>query len=461
MMQNTHDTIIALATGIDRGSIAIIRLSGSDSIDMVNRCFSGKNLTSADGNTIHLGNIHSEGQILDQVLVSVFRSPHSYTGENSIEISCHANPLIIDSIITTLAEQGARLARPGEFTFRSFMNGKMSLSQAEAVADLISTKSNQGLRNSLRQLNGELNIKLDQLKEEITEIRSVLEALLDFPEEEDITGISEDKISERLAALSLNIKHLSDSYNQAKILGGSITVTIIGKTNVGKSTLMNALLGEDRVITSHIPGTTRDIVHEEIIIDDIHFKLIDTAGLRDTIDDIERKGIEKTRAKIAISDILLWVIDNREPWSPRLFEYIKSIIVNSTRKIIIVINKCDLKTNPQIMKMINRTGLSSVKTSALYSTGIKKLKKTIIEKIITESNLISTDLIITNLRQKKVLDDLLVHVDNAKKIIRNQRGYEFACVDLRQASETIGEITGETATEDILERIFSTFCIGK
>ncbi len=461
MMQNTHDTIIALATGIGRSSIAIIRLSGSDSITMVNKRFNGKDLTSVDGSTIHLGNIYNKEQILDQVLVSVYRAPHSYTGENSIEISCHANPLIIDNIITTLIKQGARLAKPGEFTFRSFMNGKMSLAQAESVAELISTKSSQGLKNSLRQLNGELNIKLDQLKEEIIEIRSLLEALLDFPEEEDIANIAEDRIIARLKTLESDIKRLTDSYNQAKILSGSITVTIIGRTNVGKSTLMNAILGEDRVITSHIPGTTRDIVHEDIIIDDMHFKLIDTAGLRDTVDDVERKGIEKTKAKIAISDILLWVIDHREPWSPKLFNHIKSIVADNTGKIIIVINKCDLKTYPQIIKMINKTGLSSVKTSALNGTGIKKLKKTIIEKIITESHRLSDDLIITNLRQKKVLDDLLIHVGNARKVIKKQRGYEFACVDLRQASETIGEITGETVTENILDRIFSTFCIGK
>ncbi len=460
-MQNTHDTIIALATGIGRSSIAIIRLSGSDSIDLVNRSFNGKDLTSAAGNTIHLGNIYNEGQILDQVLVSVFRTPHSYTGENSIEISCHANPLIIDNIITVLLKDGARLAGPGEFTFRSFMNGKMSLAQAESVAELISTKSSQGLKNSLRQLNGELNIKLDRLKEEIIEIRSMLEALLDFPEEEDVANISEDKIGNRLESLESDIKRLSDSYNQAKMLSGSITVTIIGRTNVGKSTLMNALLGEDRVITSHIPGTTRDIVHEDIIIDDIHFKLIDTAGLREAADEIERKGIEKTRAKIAISDILLWVIDHQEPWSVKLFDNIKSLVPDSTGKIIIVVNKCDLKTRPQLLKMINKTGLSFVKTSALHGTGIKKLKKTIIDKIIQESQRLSDDLIITNLRQKKVLDDLHQQVGNARKVIKKQRGYEFACVDLRQASETIGEISGETVTEDILERIFSTFCIGK
>jgi tRNA modification GTPase len=461
MMQHTLDTIVALATGISRSSIAIIRLSGRDSINLVNKTFSGKDLTRAGGNTIHLGHIYDEGQILDQVLISVFKAPHSYTGEDSIEISCHANPLIIDSIIRTLIKQGARLAKPGEFTFRSFMNGKMSLTQAESVAELISTKSSQGLKNSLRQLNGELNIKLDQLKAEIIEIRSLLEALLDFPEEEDIANISEDKIDKRLELLNSNIKRLADSYNQAKILSGSITVTIIGRTNVGKSTLMNALLGEDRVITSHIPGTTRDTIHEDIIIDDIHFKLIDTAGLRNTVDDIERKGVERTRAKIAISDILLCVVDHKEPWSATLSDYIKSFVADSPGKIIIVINKSDLKINPQLVKMIKKTGLSFVKTSALHGKGIKKLKKTIIEKILTESHRLSDDLIITNLRQKKVLDDLLAQVSNARKVIKKQRAYEFACADLRQASETIGELTGETVTEDILERIFSTFCIGK
>jgi len=461
-MRHIHDTIIALASGVSRGSsIAIIRLSGDDSINLVKNCFKGKDLKAVEGNTIHLGNIQDKEQVLDQVLVSIYREPHSYTGENSVEISCHANPFIVDSIITTFIKQGARLAKPGEFTFRSFMNGKMSLSQAESVAELINARSSQGLRNSLRQLNGELNFKLDRLKDEIIDIRSLLEAVLDFPEEEDVANIAEDKVLERLKILESEIKRLSDSYNQAKILSGSITVTIIGRTNVGKSTLMNSLLGEERVITSHIPGTTRDIVHEDIIIDDIHFKLIDTAGLRDTLDDIEQKGMEKTRAKIAVSDILLWVIDHNEPWPQKLFNHIKSIVGRNTAKIIIVLNKCDLKTNPQILNNIKKTGLSSVKTSALHGTGIGKLKKTIIEKIIAESHRIPDDLIITNLRQKKVLDDLLIHIQNARKVIKKKQGYEFASVDLRQASQTLGEITGETATESILNRIFSTFCIGK
>jgi tRNA modification GTPase len=461
-MQNTHDTIIAPATSAGHGgSIAVIRLSGSESIKMVNKCFQGYDLTTAGGNTIHVGKIQDNERLLDQVLVSIYREPHSYTGENSVEISCHSNPFIVDSIVTTLLKQGARLARPGEFTFRSFMNGKMSLSQAEAVGELINSRSSQALRNSLRQLNGELNIKLDQFKAEIIDIRSLVEGVLDFPEEEDIGKITDEKILERLKILESEVKRLSESYNQAKILSGSITVTIIGRTNVGKSTLMNAILGEERVITSHLPGTTRDIIHEDIIIDDIRFKLIDTAGLRDAIDEIEQKGIEKTRNRIAVSDILLWVIDHNELHALKLYDQLKTIVGGNTNKIIIVLNKCDLKTNPQIQKTIRKTGLSSVKTSALQGTGISKLKKTIIEKIIAESHRLSDDLIITNLRQKKVLDDLLMHIRAAGRTIKKQQGYEFASVDLRQASETLGEITGETVTEDIINRIFSTFCIGK
>jgi tRNA modification GTPase len=460
-MINSHDTIIALASARGRGSIAIIRLSGRDSISLVNKSFKGKDLSSIAGNTIHFGGIFDQEQMIDQVLVAVFREPHSYTGENSVEISCHANPLIIDNIINILVKQGARLAKPGEFTFRAFMNGKMSLTQAEAVAELVSTKSIEGIRNSLRQLNGELNSKLDEISNNITDIRSLLEATLDFPEEDDISIVQAEDIIQRLKKVESEVKQLVESYNYAKILSGSITVTIMGRTNVGKSTLMNALLGEDRVITSNIPGTTRDIIHEDMIINDIHFKLIDTAGLRDTINDIEVKGIEKTIAKIETSDLLLWVIDHTDRWPLKLFDQIKSIIKEETDKIIIVINKCDQKTNLQTEKVIKKAGITVVKTSALKGTGIKKLKITIIKKIAFESQKLSEDLIITNLRQKKILDQVIIHTRQARKTIEKERGYEFASVDLRQAAEIIGEITGETTGEQILDRIFANFCIGK
>ena len=460
-MFNSHDTIVALASARGRGSISIIRVSGKDSIDLVNQCFKDKNLTTVDGNTIHFGYIIDQEKMIDQVLVAVYKEPQSYTGENSVEITCHANPLIIDNIINILINKGARLARPGEFTFRAFMNDKMNLTQAEAVAELVSTKSLQGVRNSLRQLHGELHNRLDEILNEINDIRSMLEAVLDFPEEDETLIVKEGHISERLENIETVVQKLADSYNHAKILSGSISVTIIGKTNVGKSTLMNAILGEDRVITSHIPGTTRDIIHEDIIIDDIHFKLIDTAGLRDSFDDIELKGIERTKAKIEISDILLWVIDHTEKWPSKLFNQIETIIKGETNKIIIVLNKSDLKTNSRLENEIKKSGISTVHTSALSGKGIQKLKSTILEKIVNESQKISDDLIITNLRQKKILDKVKLHIRQARKIIEKRGGYEFASIDLREISEIMGEISGETTTEDILDRIFSNFCIGK
>lgn len=460
-MFNSHDTIVALASARGRGSISIIRVSGKDSIDLVNQCFKDKNLTTVDGNTIHFGYIIDQEKMIDQVLIAVYKEPQSYTGENSVEITCHANPLIIDNIINILINKGARLARPGEFTFRAFMNDKMNLTQAEAVAELVSTKSLQGVRNSLRQLHGELHNRLDEILNEINDIRSMLEAVLDFPEEDETLIVKEGHISERLENIETVVQKLSDSYNHAKILSGSISVTIIGKTNVGKSTLMNAILGEDRVITSHIPGTTRDIIHEDIIIDDIHFKLIDTAGLRDSFDDIELKGIERTKAKIEISDILLWVIDHTEKWPSKLFNQIETITKGEKNEIIIVLNKSDLKTNSRLENEIKKSGISTVHTSALSGKGIQKLKSTILEKIVNESQKISDDLIITNLRQKKILDKVKLHIRQARKIIEKRGGYEFASIDLREISEIMGEISGETTTEDILDRIFSNFCIGK
>lgn len=460
-MYNTNDTIIALASGMGKGSIAIIRLSGSKSIPIVNLNFKGKDLISAAGNTTHFGLIQSNGNEIDQVIVSVFRSPHSYTGEDCVEISCHANALIIDEIMVTMINHGVRLAKPGEFTFRAFMNGKMNLSQAEAVADIIGTKSKYGIRNSLRQLNGDLNFKIEELKNEIVEIRSLLETMLDFSAEEEIKDIKNDDILNRINRVELEINHLAESYNHAKILGGSITIAIIGKTNVGKSTLMNVLLGEERVITSHTPGTTRDIIHEDLMIDGFHFKLIDTAGLRDTLDHVEIKGMEKTRTQISISDIILWVIDGSEPWQTSIFEQIMKILGKKTERLLLVINKNDLQHDQSVQKATRLCGLKSVKVSSLNKTGIKKLKQVIIKMVSEETRKFSDDLIITNLRQKRVLDGVLKHLRKAHYIVQTSQGYEYASVDFQGALNMLGEITGETTTDEILNRIFSSFCIGK
>ena len=460
-MYDMNDTIIALASGLGRGSIAIIRLSGSNSVSIVNQNFKGKDLRSVEGNTIHFGWIWNKVNEIDQVLVFVFKSPFSYTGEDSVEISCHSNALIIDEIISVLIKQGARLAKPGEFTFRAFMNGKMNLSQAEAVADIINTKSRHGIRNSLRQLNGELNSKIIKFRNQIIDIRTLLETVLDFSVDEEIIDLPKEKILENIKSVETEVKRLSNSYNHAKILSGSITITIIGKTNVGKSTLMNVLLGEERAITSHTPGTTRDIIHEDFIIDDIHFKLIDTAGFRDTPDHIERKGIAKTKAQIAVSDIVLWVIDISEPWQPNLFDQIKMALEEKTDKLILVANKTDLQYDESTLNILRNIGLIYVKTSASNKSGIQNLKRSIITKISKESQKFSDDLIVTNIRQKKVLEGVSKYLQNARKTIKENQGYEFASVDLQEALNLIGEISGETATDDILNKIFSNYCIGK
>jgi tRNA modification GTPase len=452
-------TIVALATAIGTGSIAVVRVSGSRAISIVDQIFQGKNLIDAGGNTIHFGKIKNGDFEIDQVIVSLFRSPHSYTGEDVIEISCHANPLIVQEIVEILLSNGAHHATPGEFTLRAFLNGKIDLAQAEAVSDVISAKTKRGLQNSIGQLEGSLTGYLSAIKQKLIEILGLLEIDLDFSEE-DLDVVSAEEIKKGIGQIQEKLEKLTNTFNYGKMFNSAINLVIAGEPNVGKSTLMNYLLGENRAITSHQPGTTRDTIHENVVIDHTFFKLIDTAGLRNTDDIIETAGIERTRQQIATADIILYVLDaSKSKISPK--DIVDRIYQAQKSKYILVANKTDLGISDKIKALKEKTEAPVVYISAITGDGINNLKDEIIKKVSIYQGKAGDEIVITGSRHKKILDQTKKYLENATNALNIKEGFEFVSVDIREALDSLGEITGETATDDILNQIFQSFCIGK
>jgi tRNA modification GTPase len=453
-------TIVALATALGTGSIAVIRVSGEKTVDIVNSNFSGTDLHRAAPNTLHYGSITDHRAVIDTVVVALFRAPHSYTGEDVIEISCHANPLIIDRIMNQLIRSGAAHARPGEFTMRAFLNGKIDLAQAEAVSTVIAAKSAAGLSRAVDQLRGGLSQKTGELKDRIIGIIALLEIDLDFSEE-NIEIASAGMLIKELERLISEVAHLAGSYNYARLFDGTLKISLIGPPNAGKSTLLNTFLGEERAITSETPGTTRDIIHENILIDNTWIKLVDTAGLRTTTDHIETEGIRRTHAQVADSDLVLYMIDLTADIGPAEAGYIRETLEKIPQEVIVVGNKTDGVIKNKTREFIRNTGKPVVEISARNGTGLTGLKKQIMHTIAGGYETYQDELIVSSLRHRDILEKTGENLVNARNALANDLGFECVAIDLREALEHLGEITGETVADDILNTIFAGFCIGK
>ncbi len=450
-------TIAAPATAIG-GSIAVLRVSGDKSYAVVAPVFKGADIQSAAANTIHVGKILSGDEEIDQVVLSLFRAPHSYTGEDVIEISCHSNPLIVDKILQVLLINGADMAKPGEFTLRAFLNGKIDLSQAEAVASLISAKSDTGLRNALRQLDGSVKNVVLSVKDRIQHVLSLMEIDLDFSEENiEIAGHSE--MQQVVSEIISDLDRLRRNHNFADVLNAGIRMSIIGKPNAGKSTLMNALLGKDRAITSDIPGTTRDVIRENVVIDHIMYEVVDTAGIRVTDNFIEKEGIRRTYAESDTADVILLVLDTTEIINEEDLLLYRNIAEIYGERIIYILNKSDIGNTNRFTGFTNHQ--EGVIISAVSGAGIDSLKKTLRERVARHFDKMPDDGLVTTRHQYEVINDTRTHMESALTALKAQSGYEFVAVDLREALHALGRITGETADDDILNRIFSGFCIGK
>lgn len=449
------ETIVALATPMGIGAIGVIRLSGDDAITIANKVFKGKDLTRQASHTIHFGSITDGAIVLDEVLVSLFVAPNSYTRENVVEISCHGSNYIIESIIKLLLKNGARSAKAGEFTLRAFLNGQLDLSQAEAVADLIAANSKATQQVALQQLRGGFSSQLQTLRDQLVQFASLIELELDFAEE-DVEFANRDQLKKLINDILRVVTALIQSFDLGNAIKNGINTVIAGRPNAGKSTLLNALLNEERAIVSHIPGTTRDTIEEVLNIKGINFRLIDTAGIREASDAIEKIGVERTMEKISQSALLVYVYDAEQITIAELDADLESLQQPGIN-MLIVANKADLLSEEQKLTLPQTE--NAIIISARERQHIEELKDKIYHAAVKEQ-LNGNDILVTNVRHLEALqktEDALMRVLNGMETVTS----DFLSMDIKQALHYLGEITGAVTTDDLLENIFSKFCIGK
>src|SRR5690606_27743547 len=464
-----QDTIVALATPSGTGAVAIIRISGPEAIAIANGVFrsvKNKDLTKQKTHTIHLGHILDGNKTLDQVLVSIFKNPNSYTGEDVVEISCHGSTFIQQQIIQLLLRKGCRMAQAGEFTLRSFLNGKMDLSQAEAVADLINSDNEASHQIAMQQMRGGFSNEIAKLREELLNFASLIELELDFAEE-DVEFADRTQFKELLNRIEFVLKRLIDSFAVGNVIKNGIPVAIVGEPNVGKSTLLNALLNEERAIVSDIAGTTRDTIEDELVIGGIGFRFIDTAGIRDTKDVVESIGIQKTFEKIEQAQVVLFLVDSSQ-LTVHSLDNLKIEIEKIKNKypqkpLVVIINKVDLLSDEDVNKITS--GLSTVNCqlstiSAKQKTGIEELKNTLLSFVNTGA-LRNNETIVTNTRHYDSLLKALEAIQKVRFGMESGLSSDLIAIDIKDALYYFGEITGQVSNDELLGNIFANFCIGK
>ncbi len=462
----THqDNIIALATPSGAGAIAVIRISGKEAIKIVDICFqsvkSKKSLSNQKTHTIHLGHIVDDKKTLDEVLVSVFKNPNSYTGENVVEISCHGSMYIQQEIIQLFLRNGCRMANAGEFTLRAFLNGKLDLSQAEAVADLISSENEASHQIAMQQMRGGFSSEIAKLREELLNFASLIELELDFSEE-DVEFADRTQFKTLVERISFVLKRLIDSFAVGNVIKNGIPVAIVGEPNVGKSTLLNALLNEERAIVSEIAGTTRDAIEDEISIDGIGFRFIDTAGIRDTKDIVESIGIKKTFEKIDQAQVVMYLFEatNFKVLSSEFKVQINKIKNKYPQKqLVIIANKVDQLNDNEISKLKYQIP-NALLVSAKKGIGVEALKSKLIGFVNTGA-LRNNETIVTNSRHYDALLKAFEEIQKVKFGLETDLTGDLLAIDIRQALYHFGEITGEITSDDLLGNIFASFCIGK
>ena len=454
-----QNTIVALATPSGAGAIAVIRLSGKDAITIAAEIFnsiSGKELSKQKSHTVHLGNIVDGSRIIDEVLATVFKNPNSYTGENVVEFSCHGSSYIQQEIIQLLLRKGCRMATAGEFTLQAFLNGKMDLSQAEAVADLIASDSKASHQLAIQQMRGGFSTEIEELRIQLLNFASLIELELDFSEE-DVEFANREEFQKLIKKITVLLKKLIDSFATGNVLKNGIPVAIVGRPNSGKSTLLNSLLNEERAIVSNIAGTTRDTIEDEITIGGIRFRFIDTAGLRDTTDEIEKIGVERALEKLEKSSIYIYLFDSTEMSVVEVKKELDSFTTNS--KQLIVANKID-KASKEELSAINNSDLPFLTISAKSKDSLDVLSNSLLNIAGIEA-LDSNQLMVTNSRHYDVLIKSLEEISKVQEGIDNHLTGDLLAIDLRQALYFLGEITGKVSNDDLLGNIFANFCIGK
>jgi tRNA modification GTPase len=449
-----EDTIVALSTPPGIGAIAVIRISGKNALAIVNQVFRGKDLSQQAGNTLHFGTIrNAQNEVIDEVVVGLFRAPHSFTKEDVIEISCHGSGYIIQKIIELLLAKGARLALAGEFTQRAYLNGQMDLAQAEAIADLIASDSQAAHQLAMQQMRGGFSLKIKDLRENFIRLAALLELELDFAEE-DVEFADRSELKTQVKNLKKALLEMSDSFSLGNAIKNGVPVVIVGKPNAGKSTLLNALLEEEKAIVSNIPGTTRDAIEDEKIIQGIRFRFVDTAGLRETEDVIEKIGVERTHARMKTARILIYLFDalTETDYIPQAHHLKKEF---PEAKMLVVANKVDELSNFTLSLAPDLQGIS---ISAREKIGLEVLNQALYELVAQEQ---TSDTIISNIRHYESLQKALQALMQVEQSMRLNLGTELIASDIREAVYHLGSITGEVTNNDLLEFIFSKFCIGK
>ncbi|MDD2496565.1 MAG: tRNA uridine-5-carboxymethylaminomethyl(34) synthesis GTPase MnmE [Desulfitobacteriaceae bacterium] len=457
------DTIAAISTPLGEGGIGIVRISGKEALKVMKKIFHSKNpkdWNHVKSQTMHLGYVVDfEGNIIDEVLVSIMREPKTFTGEDIVEINCHGGLIPLKKTLELTLQAGARMADRGEFTKRAFLNGRIDLSQAEGIIDIIRAKTDAGLKAALGQMEGSLSRKIKEIQNSILGVLAIIEAGIDFPEDE-VEEISTSKVQETIKEVYEETEKMIKSAERGKIIREGINTVIVGRTNVGKSSLLNALLGEKRAIVTNVPGTTRDTIEEFINVGGFPLKIVDTAGIRETEDVVEKIGVEKSRELLENADLVLLVLDITAGISQDEMDLINS---EKAKNIIVLINKIDVKESQAEKQRFEKVveGIPHLFISAQEEIGIGELEK-MIEQLITDRGVESTgDFFITNIRHKNCLVRTKEHLNEVINGIKLGVSLDIVSIDVRSAWESLGEITGETVGEELLDRIFSDFCIGK
>lgn len=459
------EPIAALATAPGIGAIAVIRVSGEGAIDLTNRLFRGKDLTQQASHTAHLGTLRNqpdksgEGSIIDEVLVTIFRSPRSFTKEDVVEISCHGSEFIIQQILRRLTQEGVRLAKPGEFTQRAFLNGQFDLVQAEAVADLIASDSDASHRAALTQLRGGFSKQLKELRQQLIDFVALVELELDFGEE-DVEFAHRDRLRQLMLDIRRALHPLIDSFSTGNAIKNGVPTVIVGKPNAGKSTLLNALLNEEKAIVSDIPGTTRDAIEDELFIDGIRFRLIDTAGLRQAIDQIEAIGIERTQQKMRDAALVVYLFDGKNIDADELQVAVADVRA-SEKPYLLVGNKLDAIDEVKKQQLEAIAGEPVVWISAAHQTHLDELKAALSTRVRTDAAVQTGSAVVTNARHYEHLMGTDEALARAITGLDTNVTPDWLAMDLRVALQHLGELTGEITTDDLLDSIFSKFCIGK
>jgi tRNA modification GTPase len=460
-----EDTIAAISTPMGEGGIGIVRLSGKSSLliaEKVFTCTGKKSFQDLESHKVIYGHVHDPvtGQTVDEVLVTVMRAPRSYTREDVVEINCHGGMLPLKKTLELVLTQGARLAEPGEFTRRAFINGRIDLSQAEAVLDLIRSRTDESRKIAIEQLEGGLSAEIQALRDRLTDICANIEAHIDFPEDE-IETASKGELSQSMINVSRELLSLLKTYDEARFFREGLSTAIVGRPNVGKSSLLNALIRKDRAIVTETPGTTRDVIEEYLNIGGLPLRIMDTAGIRNSADAAEKEGVARSLRSIETADLVIAIFDRSEHLTDEDFEVIEKI---KNKKGIVALNKCDLPpvfVQDQITSRLAPFASHVLSISATRGDGLQELKETIFNSCLKDWKEEREGVVVTNLRHKHAIEDARKSLDNAVNAMEGNQPIEIIAIELRDSLDKLGEIVGAVTTEDILNRIFSDFCIGK